>query len=69
MEILPSDLLLGWNDFGQYCRCCVKLCDWIFQAMYLLRPCVKLGYVICVGYKTFGTLTLAVAVLKKESIT
>ena len=66
IEILLSDLLVEWNEFGQYWRRCVERCDWIFQAI-LLTSTVRWAW-IHDGYKSGWAPALAVGVFKKESI-
>jgi hypothetical protein len=66
IEILSSDLLVEWNEFGQYWRRCVELCDWIFQAI-LLTSTMCWAW-IHDGYKTEWAAQSAVGVFKKESI-
>jgi hypothetical protein len=65
IEILSSDLLVEWNEFGQYWRRCVERCDWIFQAI-LLTSTVRWAW-IHDGYKTGWAPRPAVGVFKIES--
>jgi hypothetical protein len=65
IEILSSDLLVEWNEFSQYWRRCVELCDWIFQAILLIST-VRWAW-IHNGYKTKWAPWPAVGVIKRES--
>jgi hypothetical protein len=49
--ILSRGLLLGLNDFGQYWRCCVEVCDGRF---HLLCPCVELDLKLTWGQVLAG---------------